>query len=138
MKAGREHVIPLTPSAIAILDAMRELKNDSGLIFPSPRKKPLSDVALSKELKALAPGKTVHGCRSTFADWQSELTHFDGNLREAALAHVIKDKTEAAYRRGNLLQKRHELMLAWDNYLAGKAADVQDLGEFKARKELTG
>lgn len=112
MKAGREHVVPLTPGAVAIL-------------APLPRNKPpfpLSENGMLALLqkpprKGLGLPYTVHGFRSSFRDWAAETTAFPGEVVEMALAHTIRDKTEAAYRRGNLLAKRRELMEAWAEFI---------------------
>jgi integrase len=112
MKAGVEHVVPLIPEAVAILEAL-------------PRDAPpfaLSENAMLYLLqKHMKEPFTVHGFRSSFRDWVSETTNFPGDLAERALAHVIKDKTVAAYKRGAMLAKRRELMQAWANYVAGVA-----------------
>lgn len=111
MKAGREHVVPLVPEAVAIVRA-------------NPRGFPLSENGMLALLQRQPPKGyglpyTVHGFRSTFRDWAAETTAFPSEVVEMALAHAIKDKTEAAYRRGHLLAKRRELMQAWADYLAG-------------------
>lgn len=116
MKAAREHRIPLTDEAISILAAgPRFLGCD--IVFPSVRSKvPLTSTGLSKPLKEYAPEFTVHGFRSAFRDWISETTQFPGAVAEMALAHSIGDKTEAAYRRGDLFDKRISLMATWSEY----------------------
>lgn len=111
MKAGREHVVPLAPAAVEIVKAY-------------PRMFPLSEngmLALLQNPKPRGYGLpyTVHGFRSSFRDWAAETTNFPRDVVEMALAHTIKDKTEAAYRRGKLLAKRRELMQAWADYLVG-------------------
>jgi len=74
-------------------------------------------MAMLKLLKSLSPGITVHGFRSTFRDWVSDATSYSGEIAEKALAHTIRDSTEAAYRRGDLLERRRELMQAWADFL---------------------
>jgi integrase len=129
MKAKREHVVPLSPSAVAIVAARKE--NATGaLIFPGNKATALSDVALTKALRVAgvsAEMGTVHGFRSGFRDWVSEETNFPGDVAEAALAHTISNKTEAAYRRGKLLAKRREMMLAWESFLNRRSAEVVPL-----------
>ena len=93
----------------------------AALVFPGGRpKKPLSDVALSKALHLAAgtKGVTVHGLRSTFRDWVAEATEYPRDVAEMALAHAIGDKVEAAYRRGDLFEKRRMLMEDWGGFAA--------------------
>ena len=118
MKAKEEHVVPLSAPAVdAFRRALRYRRPATGgpnLVFPGMmRGKPLSDMALTKLLRDFGLDATAHGVRSSFRDWASEETNFPGEVAEMALAHAIANKTEAAYRRGNLLQKRRELMAAW-------------------------
>jgi len=119
MKAGREHRVPLSARALEILQALGESR-DSDFVFPGQRLgKPLSAMALEMMLRRMKiQSVTVHGFRSSFRDWAAECTHFPNEVCEAALAHVVGDKTEAAYRRGDLFEKRRELMDAWANYCA--------------------
>jgi integrase len=119
MKGGKEHVVPLTQRAIEIAQAAHALFPDSALLFPSPTnpEKPLSDMALTMILRRADVEATAHGFRSSFRDWCSEETRFPSEVAEMALAHSIPSKTEAAYRRGALLQKRRELMEAWGAFL---------------------
>jgi integrase len=113
MKAGREHLVPLPDAAVAILEAL-------------PRNVPpftLSENAMLYLVQRPAPKGyglpyTVHGFRSSFSDWAHETTSFPHEVIEMALAHTIKNKAEAAYRRGHLIDKRRELMQAWAAYLA--------------------
>ncbi|RJG52161.1 site-specific integrase [Sphingobium terrigena] len=118
MKASREHVIPLSAPALAILERCRELRIGSrSLVFPGARgDAPMSDMTLTKLLREMKEDVTAHGFRSAFRDWVSEETEHPGEIAEAALAHRVKDKTEAAYRRGNLLEKRRKLMDEWGAY----------------------
>ena len=121
MKAERDHVVPLSARALAIVKAASELSPGSALLFPSTRShgKPLSDMALTMMLRRLRPGITAHGFRSTFRDWASETTDFPSEVVEMALAHAIGNRVEAAYRRGNLLDKRRALMDAWAAFALG-------------------
>lgn len=120
MKAHREHVVPLCPRAIRILERCAELRyKDCPLVFPGARgNAPLSDMTLTKLLKEMKEPYTAHGFRSAFRDWVSEETQHQSDVAEAALAHAVKDKTEAAYRRGNLLEKRRLLMADWAAFCA--------------------
>lgn len=126
MKAKRDHVVPLSPAAVAIFKRARALQSEGAkFIFEGSKPdKPMSDMTLTKVLRDMEAGCTAHGFRSTFRDWVAETTAFPGELAEAALAHVIGDKTEAAYRRGNLLEKRRGLMDAWADYCGGGRGNV--------------
>jgi len=112
MKAAREHRVPLSDTAMDVLREVAKLGTaPNAFIFPGLKAgRPLSDVALAK---AVGSAATVHGFRSTFRDWCAEATNYPRELAEAALAHVLKDKTEAAYQRGDLLERRRQLMDAW-------------------------
>lgn len=118
MKARTEHRVPLSDAALAILNEMFLLKDEDGFVFPGQRRgKPLSNMAMLVLLRRMDRGDlTAHGFRSTFRDWAAERTTFPGEVAEAALAHTIGDKTEAAYRRGDLFGKRRKLMDAWASY----------------------
>jgi integrase len=114
MKAGREHRVPLSRHALKIVKAMHDGR-DGGFVFPgqSPGKQ-LSVMALEMVLRRMKiENATVHGFRSAFRDWAAECTHFPNEVCEAALAHVIENKAEAAYRRGDLFDKRRKLMEVW-------------------------
>ena len=117
MKAGREHRVPLSTSALALLDAMPRL---GAIIFPGrKRDTQLSDMSLTAVLRRMERNDiTVHGFRSTFRDWCAESVgnSFPREVCEHALAHSLPDKVEAAYRRGDLLEKRIVLMQAWADY----------------------
>ena len=115
MKAGRPHVVPLSPACRRIFERAAGLRTAGAkYVFHGARlDKPMSDMTLMKVLRDMKAGCTAHGFRSSFRDWVSESTNFPGDLAEAALAHAIGNKTEAAYRRGNLLDKRRRLMDAW-------------------------
>lgn len=116
MKAGKEHRIPLTAEALARLGETGSAKS---LVFPSPSdpERELSDMTLTAMLRKMERGDiTAHGFRSTFRDWAGETTNFPREVIEAALAHRLKDKAEAAYARGDLFNKRRELMEAWARF----------------------
>jgi integrase len=117
MKAGRVHRVPLSGRAIEILREM-EQKRLSKLVFPGTKPgRPLSVMALEMVLRRMKVDVTVHGFRSAFRDWAGERTHFPREVAEAALAHLVGDAVERAYRRGDALEKRRELMGAWANFL---------------------
>lgn len=117
MKSGKEHRVPLTASALAILDALHGF--DHAFVFPGPRAgTPLSNMAMLKLLKRMQrTDLTVHGFRSTFRDWCAETTNYPRDVAEMALAHTIKDNAEAAYRRGDMFEKRARLMADWCAYI---------------------
>jgi integrase len=123
MKAGREHRVPLSRQALKIAKAMHEARSGD-FVFPGQRPgKPLSFMALGMLLRRMKiENATVHGFRSAFRDWAAECTHFANEVCEAALAHVIENKAEAAYRRGDLFDKRRKLMDAWATYCAAPRA----------------
>jgi integrase len=122
MKAGREHRVPLSARAREIVEEMAR-DHQGPFVFPGWTKKkdkPLSNMALLNLLERMGyPNLTAHGFRSTFKDWVSECTHYSSELSEMALAHTIDDKVEAAYRRGDLFQKRLALMGDWACFCAG-------------------
>jgi integrase len=124
MKAGREHRAPLSGRTMLIFESLSRSRT-CDFVFPSPRgKRPLSHVAMAKVLTRLGViGATVHGFRSAFRDWAGNETSFPREVAEAALAHVIGDKAEQAYRRSDALEKRRKLMDAWTAYCEPKATD---------------
>src|SRR5262249_20511031 len=120
MKAGREHRVPLSDAAVALLGALP--KPHKGLVFVK-RGKPLGAMALVQELRRMGHGSvTVHGFRSSFTDWAHERTACPSEAIELALAHVVANRVEAAYRRGDQFEKRRRLMDAWAEHCAGKGA----------------
>ena len=121
MKAEREHVVPLSPRAVEIVQRATEITPAGTLLFPTMRAqdRQLSDMTLTMVLRRLKVDATAHGFRSTFRDWVSEETDFAGEVAEMALAHAIGSKVEKAYRRGKLLEKRRELMNAWAAFALG-------------------
>ncbi|MBN9075031.1 MAG: integrase [Rhizobiales bacterium 65-79] len=129
MKAGKEHRVPLSDRALAILQSLPREK-DNPFVFPGARKgKGLSNMAMLELLRGIdeTKGLTVHGFRSTFRDWAAEQTAYPQELCEMALAHTVSDKVEAAYRRGDMLQKRYRLMAAWAGYCAGRPAKKENV-----------
>ena len=126
MKEKREHKVPLTDAAIAVLQAMKPDKPDpDAFVFPGQRKgRPPSDMTLTAVLRRLKVKATVHGFRSTFRDWVAEETDVDGMVAEAALSHLVGDATERAYRRGDAFKKRRDLMDRWSAYCTGGAPNA--------------
>ena len=122
MKGEREHRVALTDAAVAVLEAMHQLRQNE-FVFPGDRRAMMSNMAMEMLLRRMGRNVTVHGFRSTFRDWAAERTNFPSEVAEAALAHVVGDKVEAAYRRGDLFEKRRRLMEAWAEYCAGRPAD---------------
>jgi integrase len=123
MKSGKEHRVPLAAAALSILRNLSEGEvKTAGFIFPVElRGKPLSNMAMKAVLKRMGRADlTVHGFRSTFRDWASERTNVPSEVAEMALAHAISSKVEAAYRRGDLFEKRRRLMADWEKYCMGK------------------
>jgi integrase len=116
MKAGVEHRVPLTAPAINILKAAPRLLN-CNIVFPSVAKKvPMTSAGLAKPLKLYDDSVTVHGFRSAFRSWCSDVANIPDAIAEAALSHVAGDKTVQAYQRGDMFDKRRELMTAWSDY----------------------
>lgn len=126
MKAGRDHRVPLSTAAIALLRKQNDATGKDGFVFLGTRGKgPVSNMTMMETLRRMGRGNlTVHGFRSTFRDWAAERTAFPREVAEAALAHVVGDKVEAAYRRGDLFQKRRKLMEAWATYCSKPATDA--------------
>ncbi len=137
MKMKREHRVPLTAEGVALLKALPKLEGNP-LVFPGARGGQLSDMALSMLMKrqhtaAVAAGgkgyldrvskrpAVPHGLRSTFRDWVAERTSFPGEMAEVALAHRISNAVEAAYRRGDMIEKRRRMMADWADFLSGRA-----------------
>jgi integrase len=119
MKSGREHQVPLPQRAIQIVREMTQLRD--AFVFPGrSRGKRMSGNTMQHLLRhrMKIANASVHGFRSSFRDWAGDCTSFPHDVVEAALAHAIENRTEAAYRRGTALEKRRQLMQAWDNYLA--------------------
>ena len=117
MKAGKEHRVPLTAEALALLDALPKVAGTE-LVFPAPRGGVLSDMTLLAVLRRLDVPAVPHGFRSTFRDWAAERSNYPRDVAEMALAHAIGDKVEAAYRRGDLFEKRRLMMADWAAFLA--------------------
>jgi integrase len=121
MKAGVQHRVPLSGQTIAVLAQARTLSvNSSELVFPGLKPgQPMSDMTLLKLLREIEAGVTVHGFRSTFRDWVAEETDYPREVAEAALAHTLDNKVEAAYRRTDFFEKRRSLMGDWADFCSG-------------------
>ncbi|WP_397544214.1 phage integrase central domain-containing protein [Roseovarius salis] len=133
MKAGKEHRVPLTQEAVALLNALPRMKG-SDYVFPAARGGALSDMALSACMKRINEARdggyldprsgrpaVPHGLRSTFRDWAAERTEFERDMAEIALAHNVGSTVERAYRRGDMIEKRRQMMAAWARFLKGEA-----------------
>ena len=119
MKAGREHRVPLSAAALAVLEQMQpDDAAPSDFVFPGGKPgRPLSSMALLMLLRRMSPTDlTAHGFRTTFREWAAEATDYPREVAELALAHVSKDKVEAAYQRGDLFEKRRRLMEEWARF----------------------
>lgn len=128
MKSGRPHRVPLSPRAVEIVETMGKFRI-SDFVFPGQRYgKPLSHVSLSKVLDRLDVDATPHGFRSAFRDWAGDMTDFPREVAEAALAHVVGDAAEQAYRRGDALAKRTALMEEWATFCGGMISDPANVG----------
>lgn len=139
MKAKVEHRVPLSPAAVSLLEALPRMEGNP-LVFPAPRGGEMSDATMAAVIKRMNANRpegeaytdpkqdkrpiTVHGFRSTFRDWAGESTAYPGEAIEQALAHTIRNAAEAAYRRGDMLEKRRRLMADWADYLAAPAGSA--------------
>lgn len=140
MKAGREHVVPLSTPALAILKRAREFRIDrkGSPIFPGKGGQPVSDMTISKVLRDMDLSDTVHGFRSAFKDWASDASTFPDAASEAALAHIDVDKTRKAYRRTDFRKMRVDLMAAWAGFVDGTGGEVASMADARRRKKLAG
>jgi integrase len=119
MKGGREHRVPLSADALAVLNKVSK-GDPEDFVFAGRKKRPLSNMALLMVLRRMGQANlTAHGFRSTFRDWAAERTNFSSEVAEMALAHSIGNKVEAAYRRGDLFEKRRQLMAEWAKFCIG-------------------
>ncbi|MNI35451.1 Prophage CP4-57 integrase [compost metagenome] len=118
MKAGRAHRVPLSASVVSLLNATSKWA-DTDLVFPGSSGRPLSDMTLSSVLRRMSIAAVPHGFRSTFRDWASERTTHPQEAAEMALAHTVSNKVEAAYRRGDMMAKRYQLMEDWAAFCSG-------------------
>ena len=129
MKAGEPHSVPLSSGALDVLKTVRDMgcANPENLIFPGTKGQPLSDMTLGKALRSSngGQGPTVHGFRSSFRDWVAEKTNYPGDWAEAALAHSLPNKVEAAYRRTKFLEQRRAMMEHWSHYVLADAGSAK-------------
>ena len=126
MKAGKAHVVPLSPAALEVFKGAAAFRTEATdlVFYGSKRGKPLSDMTLLKVLRDLKEPCTVHGFRSSFRDWVAEHTNFPSEVAEAALAHAIPNKVEAAYKRTDFREKRRKLMDAWGAFCIQGTSNV--------------
>ena len=127
MKARRERRVPLCRQTAQILDAARALGDGNPLMFPMRGGKPISATTLPKMLQHHGIAAVAHGFRSSFRDWAAEETDHPREVIEAALAHVVQNKVEAAYARSDLFERRRRLMDDWAAYLDGERGQVVTL-----------
>jgi len=134
MKGGREHRVPLSPSAVALVETMKACRTGEFLFSSLRADRPLSNMSMLAVLRRMKRADiTTHGMRSCFRDWAAEMTNYPSEVVEMALAHAVGNKVEAAYRRGNLIGKRRKLMEAWAGYCsaparAGKVVAIRPAG----------
>jgi integrase len=122
MKAGKDHRVPLTALALELIGSAQTAGDDDTFIFVGSSRAALSNMAMLKLLERMGRSDlTVHGFRSTFRDWAAECTDFPNEVVEMALAHTVASKAEAAYRRGDLFEKRRQLMNAWADFCGGES-----------------
>ncbi len=125
MKGERKHRVPLSDRCLEIIIEAEAISDGGPFLFPGAiTGKPLSNMVFLMTLRRMGIEVTAHGFRSAFRDWSAERTHFPHQVCEMALAHTIKDKAEAAYRRGDMIDKRRELMAAWAAFVTSDGADV--------------
>ena len=127
MKTSKEHMVPLCDDALSILASLPRFAGNE-LVFPGARGGILSDVGLTKPIRAIGSDATVHGFRSTFRDWCAESTSYPNEVAEMALAHTVSSAVERAYRRGNLLAKRARLMRDWCRYINSPVSSGEVVG----------
>jgi integrase len=128
MKSKREHRVPLSNAALAVVRGQSE----RGLMFPGRRHAQLSDATLSGVLKRMGVKVTVHGFRSSFRDWGAERTNYPNEMLELALAHAVSDKVEAAYRRGDMLERRRRVMNDWADFCENGAGNTGTVTPIRA------
>ena len=121
MKMKKEHRVPLSDRAMSILKSQPRI-DENPLVFPAPRGSQMSDATMSAVLKRMGVDATVHGFRSSFRDWCGDYTNYPRDLAEQCLAHGADDPVEAAYRRGDALERRREIMNEWSKFVAGHQA----------------
>jgi integrase len=127
MKAGREHRVPLCAPAVAVLEKMAAIQA-SEFVFPGLPGRPIGELSLFSMLRNMGRGDvTAHGMRATFRDWAGNETSFPREVCEQALAHIVGNEVELAYRRSDALERRRNLMDAWASYCDGPAVGGQVL-----------
>lgn len=138
MKAGREHRVPLSAAAMDVINQMKPLRRSAsgdGYVFPGRRDSPLSQMSMLMLLRRMERRDfTVHGMRSTFRDWAAETTSYPHEMAEIALAHVVGDKVEAAYRRGDMIEKRRRMMDDWAKFCAKPVEQKGNVTPIRHRK----
>lgn len=134
MKAAKEHRVPLSPRAVEILATVKPLNGT--WLFPSNKGGRLSGMAMAMLLRRMKVDATVHGFRSGFRDWAAECTGYAHEVCEMALAHVIGNKAEAAYRRGDMFEKRRRLMADWSTYCSTSATDSSNVTPLRAQTAI--
>ena len=120
---GREHAVPLSSAAIAILRAQESLRGKNPHVFPGRPQRPLSAMAMSMLLKRMKIDATVHGMRSSFRMWAADVAHAPFEVAEQCLAHVTGSAVVQAYQRSSMLERRRPIMSAWSAYVCGSDAD---------------
>jgi integrase len=140
MKAGRDHRVPLSGAAMAVVEALAKLRPEDdtkgeAFIFPGARSgQPLSQMSMLMLLRRMDRGDlTAHGFRSTFRDWCAEATSYPHEMAELALAHAVGDKVEAAYRRGDMIERRRQMMDAWADHCASQTSHVVALADWRTK-----
>jgi len=118
MKAKKEHRVSLSDAALLILESIKRV-NGVNLVFPGIRGGALSDMSLTAVMRRMGLGAVPHGLRASFRNWSAEMTSYPNEVAEMALAHTVSSATEAAYRRGDLLEKRRPMMIDWADFLKG-------------------
>jgi integrase len=132
MKAEKEHRVPLSKPLVGILNEHPQ-REGIDLVFPAPRGGVLSDMSLTAVTRRMGVEAVPHGFRSTFRDWAAERTNFPRDMAEQALAHTLGDKVEAAYRRGDMLEKRRQMMQAWADFCDRPASSAEtNIVDFRA------
>lgn len=126
MKAGNEHRVPLSQAALHLLRKLPQF-HDTELLFPGTKGQPLSDMTMTAVMRRMKVDAVPHGFRSTFRDWVGENTHYPRELAEQALAHTLESKVEAAYRRGDALEKRREMMEHWAKFCGNAQGQFEKL-----------
>jgi integrase len=125
MKAGRAHRVPLSGRGVEILERARLLGGGSEFIFPGRLlTKPMSNMVFLMAMRRMGVNATAHGFRSSFRDWSAECTNYSREICEMALAHTISSKIEAAYRRGDLLARRRDLMESWATFIESQSCSI--------------